>query len=139
MIKKQKRNTKKPFLQRLGSKGVFVLGIAVILTSIGILVANLQTQGYKSKAAEVQVNCKQLCDEKLPKHMTYTDDCAAKIAAGGTEPCGCEKACLKVVEAMKGEMTCEKACTSQLRVMRGKICVNILCPAIQGQPVQDVP
>jgi len=138
-MKKITKKNKKSVISRIGPKGLFIAGVVIVLTILGVIVSQLQTKGYKSKAAEVQVNCKQLCDEKLPNHMTYTDDCAAKIAAGTTEPCGCEKACLKVVKAVNGGMTCEEACKSQLRVMRGTICVNLLCPVIKNDPPQNEP
>lgn len=129
-VKKQKHS--------LSTKVIFTFGVAVILLMLGLIVSNMPPKGYMSKAAEEKVNCKQLCDTKLPNHMKYTLDCAAKIQAGSTEPCGCEKACIKVVEGIQKEnLTCETSCDTKLRPARAGICKQLLCPILQGAKPQE--
>lgn len=143
----KKRNMAKK--QRIVAKHIdyrlIAIGTAVVLLVVfGIVVSQLKTKGYSSKAAGVAINCKQVCDEKLPNAAKYTKDCNEKKATGDTEPCGCEKACLKVVKAINEKnMSCQEACTSQLRPARGQICVRTLCPLIDGtggeQPTEPAP
>lgn len=147
MVKKQKIAAKQIDYR------LIAIGAAVVLLIVfGIVLSQIKTKGYNSKAAGVDINCKQVCDEKLPNASKYTKDCNAKKAAGDAEPCGCEKACLKVMKAINEKnMGCQEACTTQLRPVRGQICTKTLCPLIDGtggeqtapttqeQPIQPAP
>lgn len=110
------KKNKKSVLDRIGSKGLFIIGLVAVITVLGIVVANLQTKSYNSKAAETLLDCANICTTYLPHNKKYTTDVGKA---------SCEKSCEKVRTEIATKGTpCEDACALKLKARAG-VCQRV--------------
>lgn len=114
MKKKQKK-----LLNRIGLKGIFVVGIIMVIIILGIVVSNLQTSGYNSKAAEALLDCSKICTTFFPHSAKNTTDVGKA---------SCEKSCGKVAAEIAKGTPCEAACTKTL-MGRAGVCKMVCIKA----------
>lgn len=113
MSKKSLKENKKNSSHELGTKGIFIIGIMFMFVLFGVIVSNLQTNGYKSKAADV-INCTDVCAKYLPNSAKYT---------AGKAPC--TQSCEKVAAEIAKGTPCKDACDKTL-MGRAGIC-KLVC------------
>jgi len=113
-----KKKKQKTLLNRIGPKGIFVVGIIIVIVVLGIIVSNLQTKGYNSKAVEALLDCSKICTTYFPHSAKKTTDIGKA---------SCEKSCGKVVAEIALGTPCEKACTLKLMGRAGvckRVCIK---------------
>ena len=113
-----KKKKQKTLLNRIGPKGIFVVGIIIVIVVLGIIVSNLQTKGYNSKAVEALLDCSKICTIYFPHSAQFTTDVGKA---------SCEKSCGKVAAEIATGTPCEAACTKTLMGRAGvckRLCIK---------------